>query len=72
MEAVTVYGHHTECRVTFKCTQMKIIYKTNTIYSPTFTLFAFHTNKKQYLDTLHAQIKKEKKCTFGCSIMTLL
>ena len=30
----------------------------NTSYSPTSTLFAFHTNKKQYLDTLHIQKKK--------------
>ena len=32
----------------------------NQIYSLTFTLFAFHTNKKQYLDILHnIQQKKE-------------
>ena len=31
----------------------------NTTFSPTFTLFAFHTNKKQYLDTLHKEKKKE-------------
>ena len=34
------------------------------------TLFASHTNKKQYLDTLHMQ--KKKKCTIGCTIMTLI
>ena len=33
----------------------------NTSYSPTSTLFAFHTNKKQYLDTLHIQKKKEMR-----------
>ena len=32
----------------------------NTNYSPTFTLFAFHTNKKQYLDTFHKQKNKGK------------
>ena len=30
----------------------------NTTYSLTLTLFAFHTNKKQYLDTFHKQKKK--------------
>ena len=30
----------------------------NTTYSPTLTLFAFHTSKKQYFDTLHKQMKK--------------
>ena len=30
----------------------------NTTYYPSLTLVAFHTNKKQYLDTLHIQ----KKC----------
>ena len=29
----------------------------NTTYSPTLTLFAFHANKKQYLDTFHKQKK---------------
>ena len=28
-------------------------------YSKTFTLFAFHANKKYYLDTLHKQKKNE-------------
>ena len=42
----------------------------NTTYSPTLTLFAFHTNNIQYVDTLH--IQKKKKCTFGCAIMTLI
>ena len=31
----------------------KIIHK----YLPTLTLFAFHINKKQYLDTFHKQKK---------------
>ena len=36
------------------------------------TLFAFHTNKKQYLDTLHVQKLKKIKLTIGCTIMTLI
>ena len=36
---------------------MKIICKYNLL--PILTLFAFHTNKKQYLDTFHIQKKKE-------------
>ena len=31
----------------------------NTTYSLTLSLFAFHKNKKQYLDALHKQKKKE-------------
>ena len=31
----------------------------NTAFFPTLTLYAFHTNKKQYLDTLHKQKKEE-------------
>ena len=42
----------------FKCIKMKIIHK-NTTYSQTLTLFAFHTHKKQYLDTLNIQKKRE-------------
>ena len=33
----------------------------NTTYSQTSTSFAFHTNKKQYLDTLHIQKKTEMR-----------
>ena len=32
----------------------------NTTYYQTLTLFAFHTNKKQYLDTLHIIQKKRE------------
>ena len=38
------------------CTKKAFV---NTTYYPSLTLFAFRTNKKQYLDTLHIQKKKE-------------
>ena len=38
---------------------MVLAIKNKKMKCPTLTLFAFHTNRKQYLDTLHKQKKKE-------------
>ena len=58
LESSIIKGHGTALRQITLIQEYTNDFFTNTTYSPALPLFAFHTNKKQYLDTLHNQTKK--------------